>query len=167
MSNALITQPVSLGAPDRAAALAILEGHPAAADCSSAPRFAADAFLGLVRDGRVPADEPFTPTPGVQRFLARLTISGLSRLDRREALGLCADQLRFMRALHSSRLPPRLAALARLLPHLPGNPTLQRVARERLRDSAPVGVLRNGVASARVLGFDPRLTLAAPPAESP
>lgn len=167
MSDALITQPVSLGAPDPAAALAILDGNPAAADCSGAPRFSASAFLGLVRDGRMPANEPFTPTPGVRRFLAGLTISGLSRLDRREALGLCAEQLRFMRALHNSRLPPRLAALARLLPHLPGNPTLQRVARERLRDSAPVGVLRNGVASTRVLGFEPRLTLAATPAGSP
>jgi len=164
MRDALITQPVSLGVPDTAAALAILERRPAAADCSGAPRFSAAAFLGLVGDGRAPADEPFSPTPGVRRFLARLTISGLSRLDRREALGLCADQLSFMRAIHNSRLPPRLAALARLLPHLPGNPTLQRVARERLRDSAPVGVLRNGVASARVLGFDPRLSLAA---ESP
>ena len=35
------------------------------------------------------------------------------------------------------RLPARLGALARLLPHLPGNPTLQRVARERLPGSAP------------------------------
>jgi glycosyltransferase involved in cell wall biosynthesis len=167
VSGALITQPVSLGAPDTAAALAILDGNPATTDCSGAPRFSAAAFLGLVRDGRAPAAGPFTASPGARRFLAGLTISGLTRLDRREALELCAEQLRFMRALHHPRLAARFGALTRLMRHLPGNPTLQRVARERFRGSAPIGVLRNGVACARVLGFDPRLTLAASPAESP
>lgn len=164
VSDVLITQPVSLGAPDTAAALAILAGNPVAADCSGAARFSAGAFLGLVRDGRMPADGHFIASPGVRRFLAGLTISGLTRLEPREALELCAEQLRFMRALHHRRPTARLGALARLMRHLPGNPTLQRVARERLLGSAPIGALRNGVACARVLGFDPRLTLAAAPA---
>jgi hypothetical protein len=164
MRDALITQPVSLGVPDTAAALAILEGTPAHADHSGAPRFSAGAFLDLVREGRMPPAGAWSASPGVARFLAGLRISGLTRLDRREALDLCAAQLRFMRGLHHPRLGPRLRAVARLAPHLPGNPTLRRVARERLLASAPVGVLRNGVACARVLGFDPRLTLQAAPA---
>jgi len=167
VSAAVITQPVSLGTPDTAAALAIVNANPTAADGSGAPRYSAAAFLDLVRDGRPPPAEPFIPTPGVRRFLAGLTISGLTRLDSGEALALCAEQLRFMRALHHPRLSPRLGALARLVRHLPGNPTLQRVARERLLDSAPIGVLRNGAACARVLGFDPRLTLAAATAATP
>lgn len=164
MRDAFITQPVSLGRPDTAGALAILDRKPAAADCSGEPRFSASAFLGLVRDGQAPTDTPCPASPGVRRYLAGLAISGLACLDRAQALELCAAQLRFMRALHGPRLGPRLGAVARLLPHLPRNPTLQRVARERLRNSAPVGVLRNGTACARVLGFDPRLTLAAAPA---
>lgn len=167
LNDALITQPVSLGSPRTADALAILAGGPPAADRSAAPRFSSGAFLDLVRDGRTPPAEPFAASPGVQRFLAGLSISGLTRLDRSAALGLCAEQLQFMRALHHPRIPVRLAALARLSPYLPGNPTLQRVARERLLGSAPIGVLRNAVASVRALGFDPRLTLAtgtAPPA---
>lgn len=159
-----ITQPVSLGVPDNAAALAILAGAPAASDRSLAARYSAAAFLNLVRDGSEPPAGTFAQSAGVQRFLAGLSITGISLLDRREALGLCSDQLRFMRGLHHPRLTRRFGALTRLLRHLPGNPTLQRVARERLCGSTPIGVLRNGVACARVLGFDPRLSLSAAPA---
>lgn len=166
LTEVFITQPVALGAPRTADALAILDGNPLAGDRSGAPRFSAGAFLDLVRDGRAPRAGDYTATPGVRRFLAGLRISGLTCLDRREALDLCAEQLRFMRTLHHPRLATRLGAIARLVRHLPGNPTLQRVARERLLGTAPIGVLRNGAASARVLGFDPRLTLAAAPAES-
>lgn len=163
LRGASITQPVSLGAPRTAAALAILAGTPVASDRSRAPRFSAGAFLDLVRDGRLPPAESFTASPGVKRFLAGLRIDGITSLDRREALGLCAGQLRFMRSLHHPRITGRLGALVRLLRHLPGEPTLQRVARERFRGSAPIGVLRNGAACARVLGFDPRLSLSAAP----
>ncbi|MDH5255378.1 MAG: glycosyltransferase family 4 protein, partial [Gammaproteobacteria bacterium] len=54
MRDTLITQPVSLGAPRTADALAILARGPTAEDRSGAPRFSARAFLELVRDGRVP-----------------------------------------------------------------------------------------------------------------
>ncbi|MEQ1801134.1 MAG: glycosyltransferase family 4 protein [Gammaproteobacteria bacterium] len=165
--DAAITQPVSLGAPDTAAALAILDRGAEASDRSGSTRFSASAFLGLVRDGRAPPAEPFAVSAGVARFLDGLSLSGLTRLSRQEALGLCAEQLRFMRGLHHPRLSGRIGALARLLRHLPGNPTLSRVARERFLGSAPVGVLRNGVACARALDFDPRLSLSAAPAGPP
>ncbi len=161
LAGVRISQPLSLGAPRVPVASAIVAGGPPATDHSGEPRYSAAAFLALVQDGCVPAAEPATPSQGVQRFLAGLQIAGIPALDRQAALALCAEQLGFLRALWHPRLPVRLAALARLLRHLPGDPTLQRVARERLRGTVPPGVLRNGVASARVLGFDPRLTLAA------
>ncbi len=167
VNDAPITRPVSLGTPRIGDALAILARDPMAADPSGAARYSAKAFLDLLRDGRSPLAGQFNPTSGVQRFLKGMSISGLSRLDRREAITLCAEQLRFMRALNHPRLTARLGALARVVRHLPGDPMLQRVARERLLGATPTGVLRNGVACARVLGFDPRLTLAAAPARIP
>ena len=167
MNNALITQPVSLGAPDTNAAVRVLGADPEALDRSSSPRFQARSFLDLVHQRRAPASEPFEPSGGVTRYLSGMTVSGLTRLDARDARRFCREQLRFMRGLNHPRLSRRLAALARLVPHLAGNPTLKRVARERLFDSAPLAVLRNGVASARVLGFDPRLNLSASPLTAP
>ena len=131
----------------------------AAVDASAAQRYSArrsSIWCGTAGCRRGPR---FTATPGVRRFLAGVTISALTRLDRREALALSAEQLIFMRALHHPRLTGRLGALARLVRHLPGNPMLQRVARNDYWAPHRIGVLRNGVACARVLGFDPRLTL--------
>jgi len=160
MHDVPLSQPVSLGIPRAAEALAMLAGSPAVIDRSGDRRFSAAAFRELVHAGRAPEAEPYTASPGVTRFLAGLGISGLTQLDRRSALGRCAEQLGFMRALHHPRLATRLGAVTRLARHLPGSPMLQRVARERLLDVTPAGVLRNCVASAAVLGFDPRLALA-------
>jgi hypothetical protein len=54
----------------------------------------------------------------------------------------------------------RLRAAAGLLRHLPGDRMLQRVTRERLVAGNPPAVLRNAVAAARYVGFDPRASLA-------
>ena len=161
LAGARITQPIALGVPDTAAAAAILADGPPAVDRSGDHCFSAAAFLDLIRDGRHPSAQAFAPTPGTARFLAGLSIPGLQPPDRQAALSLCAAQLRFLRALHARRPLTRLGAIARLLRHLPGHPLLRRVARERLLGSAPAGVLRNGVAGALAIGFDPRLHLSA------
>lgn len=161
LAGACITQPITLGAPDTAAAAAILAGQPAAEDRSGDPRFSGAAFLDLVRGGRRPAAGAFTPSPGTARFLAGVAIPGLDPPDRPAALELCATQLGFLRDLYARGPLRRLGAIGRMLHHLPGHPLLRRVARERLFGSAPAGVLRNGVAAALAIGFDPRLSLAA------
>jgi hypothetical protein len=158
-----LTQPLSLGEPDTGAALALLARGPRAADPSGDARFSAGAFLDLVRRGALPAAGAYAPTAGVARYLAGLSVSGLAPLDRTAALALCRQQLDFLRGLFHRRPAARAAALARLVPHLAGHPLLRRVARERLLDAAPPGVLRNGVAAALAVGFDPRLSLAAAP----
>jgi hypothetical protein len=67
-----------------------------------------------------------------------------------------------MRGLLHPRGALRLGAAAALLRYLPGDRMLQRVARERVREANPPAVLRNAVAAARYVGFDPRATLVVP-----
>lgn len=161
-----LSSALSMGAPDTSAALRILAAGASIADPSAEPRYSAGAFLDLVRLGRAPPAETYVPSAGVGRFLAGLHVSGLPVLDRQQALQLCRQHLRIMRTLHNPGLP-RLRALACLLPYLRGDAILKQVARERLTNSAPLGVLRNAVAIARLLGFDPRLTLAGPAGPHP
>lgn len=157
-----LTRPFALGEPDTAVAVSILAARPAAADPLGDARFSGAAFLRLVSHGDVPGTPAWAPTAGVARFLAGLRVSGLAPPDRRAAAELCDRQVRFLRALHDRRPLRRLGALARVARYLPGHPLLRRVARERLFDTAPPGVLRNGIAAALAIGFDPRLSLAAP-----
>lgn len=157
-----LTRPLALGEPDTAAAVRILAAGPAPADPLGDARFSGDAFLNLVSHGEMPATCAWAPTSGVARFLGGLRISGLVPPDRQAAAALCERQIRFLRALHDRRPARRLAALARVARYLPGHPLLRRVARERLFNAAPPGVLRTGIAAALAIGFDPRLNLSAP-----
>lgn len=159
LQNVGLTSPLSLGAPDTAAAARIVLSGARAADHSAEPRYAAHSFLELVKAGRAPDSEPYTPSPGVQRFLGGLGIGGMPVLDRPAAKELCKEHLDLLRMLHNPGVLRRIYPLARLLRYLPHVPILQQVFRERLRDSAPIGVLRNAVATACLLGFAPKLSL--------
>lgn len=164
VQQAGLTSPLSLGAPDTTVAARIVLSGPGVIDRSAAPRYAARSFLDLVKSGVAPPDEVYQPTSGVQQFLAGLSIAGLPALDRPAAKSLCGEHLKLLRALHHPGVLRRLYPLARLVRHLPNDPILQQVFRERLRDSAPIGVLRNAVATACLLGFAPQLSLAPSPA---
>lgn len=154
-----LSQPFSLGRPVVEQAARALLAMPPATDPTTAPRFSGQAFIELVRDHRLPLAETWQPSSGVTAYLQACRLDGLPPLGRAESLALCREQLGFMAALHDRRLRMRLPALARLLPRLPGDPTLRRVVRERLAGRTGIGVLRNAVASGRYLGFDPRLSL--------
>jgi hypothetical protein len=158
-----LTSPFSFGAPDTVAAADRVLAGPRALDPSRDPRYAPASFLGLFGAGAgdLPG-EPFVPTASVRAFLDGLTVTGLGPLSVAESLARCAAQLRLMRGLLHPRASLRLGAVARLLRHLPGDPMLQRVARERLVAGNPPAVLRNAAPAARYVGFDPRATLAVP-----
>jgi hypothetical protein len=160
-----LTSPFSFGAPDTMAAADRVLAGPQALDPSRHPRYAPASFLGLFGAGAsaLPA-EPFVPTASVQAFLDGLTVTGLAPRPVADSLAHCAAQLRLMRGLLHPRAAMRLGAVARLLPCLPGDRMLQRVARERVLAANPPAVLRNAVAAARHVGFDPRATLAVPAA---
>jgi hypothetical protein len=159
-----LTSPFSFGAPDTTAAAARVLADPRALDCSRDARYAPGSFLRLFDEpAGYAAAEPFVPTASVGAFLDGLMVTGLGRLPVADSLARCAAQLRLMRGLLNRRVAARLGAVAALLRHLPGDPMLQRVTRERLTGRNPPAVLRNAVPAARYVGFDPRATLVVAP----
>jgi hypothetical protein len=155
-----LTSPFSFGVPDTAAAAARVLAGPRARDTSRDPRYAPASFIRLFAPGtRSRTVEPFVPTASVRTFLDGLSVTGLAPLSVAGSLERCAAQLRLMRGLLHPRGALRLRAAAALLRHLPGDRMLQWVTRERLVAGNPPAVLRNAVAAARYVGFDPRATL--------
>jgi glycosyltransferase involved in cell wall biosynthesis len=157
-----LTYPFSFGVPDTSAAAAAILAGPRALDRSREARYAPATFLQLFSAGRVAA-EPFAPSAGVHAFLSGLQVTGLAPLSASESRERCAAQLGLMRSLLHPRASARLGAALRLLRYLPGDPMLQFVVRQRLLARNAPAVLRNAVAPARYVGFDPRASLAVTP----
>jgi hypothetical protein len=153
-----LTYPFSFGVPDADAAVAAVLAGPRALDPSREARYAPGAFLKLFGSDALPV-APFVPSAGVARFLAGLEVSGLAPLSGTECHERCTAQLSLMRELLHTRATVRLAAVLRLVRHLPDDPMLQLVVRERLAGRNAPAMLRNAVAPARYVGFDPRANL--------
>lgn len=162
VERARLSRPLSLGRPDVERAAAALTAGPAPGGPLTGRRFSRAGFLELVAgdggDGAAAAG--YRASPGARAFLEGARIDGIAPLGAAEAAAQCARQAGFMRSLNHPGLPRRAWAVARLGRLLPGDDVLRRVARERLGGAIPPGVLRNAVAAGRLVGFDPRLSLA-------